>query len=205
MNKNAYNELIPGKGEGKNNEIEENVTYDSRTNSLDKFNSAVERLLNINNWQDTAKTSGASAEFKLVDISGDTLFDTPKEGDYIQIDVPGPGPGAGKGFDWVCIEKIIHQRDPNAENEMVGFKVRACSDPTTVKDEIAHFFTDSATSTFVIERKGNTVYSKYFGRNEVINTDTNITDKIRNSLIGIGAKLGFSEIQWKSLIKGFLE
>lgn len=205
MNKNASDKLVPEKKEGKNNEVEESARCDSRIDAKKKFDNAVDKLLDINSWQQIAKTSGASAEFRLMDRRGESLEKVAKEGDYIRIDVPGPGPKAGSGFDWVRIEKIIDQRNPDAENEMFGLKVRACTEPATDEKDTAHFFTEEATSTFIIERRGDTVYSKYIGRNEVINTETNTPDKIRNSLIGLAAKFGFSEIQWKTLIKGFLD
>jgi hypothetical protein len=204
MEKNISDKLIPEKIEGKNNEVEESIICDSHEDAEKKFTDAVNKLLDINSWHQTVENSGASAEFRMFDRGGKSIKGNAKEGDYIRIDVPGPGPIAGSGFDWVCIEKIIDQRNADGENEMVGLKVRPCSDPASVDNDTAHFFTDEATSTFIIERTGKIVYSKYFGRNEVVNTETNTPDKIRNSLIGLAAKFGFSEIQWKSLMKGFL-
>lgn len=50
------------------------------------------------------------------------------------------------------------------------------------------------------------VSSSYHGRNEVLNTDTKkLRDKIRNTVVGIGALIGISELQWKRLITAFLD
>lgn len=205
MNKFQQEKLIPPKEMGKNNEVEEIVSCNSRSQALEKFESAVDKLLNINCWHHTSETPGISAEFQLKDETGRNISGKATEGYYIQIDIPGPGSNAGNGYDWVEIEKIIDQRNSNAENELVGIRVRACSNPTNRNNDTAHFFTDDATSTFIIERKNETIYARYFGRNEVINNETNTPDTIRNSLIGMAAKFGFSEIQWKALVKGFLK
>ncbi|MEO6818164.1 MAG: hypothetical protein ABI266_04345 [Ginsengibacter sp.] len=205
MNKNQQDKLVPRKEEGKHNEVDERLICNNRIDALQIFDRAVDKLLDINSWQSTADTSGSSAEFVLKDENGQSLFELPKKGNYIQIDIPGPGSKSGNGYDWVRIEEIIDQRDSAAENELVGFMVRPCSNPTKKENKTAHFFTEEATSTFIIERKSEIIYSRYFGRNEMINHETNMTDKVRNSLIGLAAKLGFSEIQWRSLIKGFLK
>lgn len=204
MNKFQREKLIPPKAMGKNNEVEEKVVCNSRAQALNKFKIAVDKLLDINCWHHTSKTLQVSAEFRLKDETGRLISGKAKKGHYIQIDIPGPGSKAGNGYDWVHIEEIIDRRNSTAENELVGIRVRACSNPANRNNDTAHFFTDDATSTFIIERRNEIIYSRYFGRNEVINSDTNMPDKIRNSFIGLAAKFGFSEIQWKALVKGFL-
>lgn len=63
-----------------------------------------------------------------------------------------------------------------------------------------------ATSTLLIKRENRDVIAEYHGRNEVVNSDiTKVTDKIRNIVVGIAAKLGLSFSQWKSLIEGLVE
>ena len=73
-------------------------------------------------------------------------------------------------------------------------------------NEIAHFFEEGATSTFILQLQNNTVFASYYGRNEVPNTDVErLTDKVRNALVGMAAYVGISEIHWKALLKGFLK
>lgn len=85
-------------------------------------------------------------------------------------------------------------------------KVRASRNPQKHKQDTAHFFQGSASSTFVIKKEANTVTAFYHGRNEVVNAKTDSTvDNIRNSVVALGAFAGFSEIQWFALIKGFLK
>src|SRR5690606_8240500 len=145
-------------------------------------------------------------DFALKDSNGNNCDREAREGDFFQINIPGPGPATGDGYDWVHVEKIIEESDPEGEEECAGIQVRACKNPQNKKDDTAHFFTDQATSSFIIERKGLTVYSRYHGRNEVLNTDTEkVQDKIRNTLIGTGALAGVSELQWTTLINAFLD
>jgi hypothetical protein len=161
-------------------------------------------MLNVNIWH---KLSGfASAEFQLKDEQGMASHRLAEIGDYFQIDIPGPGPSAGDGYDWVQVEAIEDHSDPDAEDESYGMRVRACKNPNKGGDDTAHFFTSDATSTFIIERKGNTVSVSYHGRNEVLNTDMNkLKDTVRNVIVGAGAMAGISELQWSRLIKSFLE
>jgi len=47
---------------------------------------------------------------------------------------------------------------------------------------------------------------QYAGRNEIINVDNeNMSDNIRNYLVGLAAKMGASYPQWKSLLKGMAD
>ena len=73
------------------------------------------------------------------------------------------------------------------------------------KNDIAHFFSDEATSSFVVKREKNRVIAGVYGRNEKPNTDSEtLTDSIRNTAMAAGALSGFSKIQWKSLVAGLL-
>jgi hypothetical protein len=50
------------------------------------------------------------------------------------------------------------------------------------------------------------VIAEYHGRNELVNKDVDkITDKLRNIVVGLAAKLGMSFSQWKSLIEGLVD
>jgi hypothetical protein len=84
--------------------------------------------------------------------------------------------------------------------------VRPAANPLNQKDDTAHFFKDTATSTFQVKRIDNEVYAEVHGRNELANTETDqMTDNIRNTLVGWSAKLGLSAPQWKSLVTGLVK
>ena len=58
-------------------------------------------------------------------------------------------------------------------------------------EDIAHFYSDKASSNFVVRRKGKCIYAEIHGRNEVSNSNTeNFPDKIRNTLIALGGIIG---------------
>ena len=84
-------------------------------------------------------------------------------------------------------------------------KVKPASNPTNADSETAHFFKDEASSTFLVKRDFKTIAAEVHGRNEKPNTDASIKDSIRNVLVALGAMLGFSTVQWKSLVKGLVK
>jgi len=50
------------------------------------------------------------------------------------------------------------------------------------------------------------VFAEVNGRNEQPNTDAeNLIDKARNIAVAAGAMLGFSKVQWKSLVDGLVD
>jgi hypothetical protein len=195
--------LIPEPIKGKQTDLKETVTLASKEDAVQTYKQACEKMLNPSLWHPLA--GKLSAIFTVTDHNGEPVNELAGKGRYLQIDIPGPGPKAGQGFDWVQIELIVNESNPEAAEEYAGMKVRACSHPKIVSTDTAHFFQDQATSSFVIERKGNTVNACYYGRNEIPNTETgNTLDKIRNSLVASGAMAGLSEAQWSALLKAFL-
>lgn len=168
------------------------------------FSCAVHRLLSINEWD---KLCGPlSSTFGLTDREGVEVKRLAQPGDYFKIDIPAPGSASGEGYDWVRVEALIDQRNPLAPSERVTLRVRPSVNPHHAEADTAHFFKDDATSSFMIEREDTRVIASVHGRNEEPNTDTHrVVDKVRNALVALGAIVGFSRPQWKSLVKGLLE
>lgn len=167
------------------------------------FSMATERLRNVNIWANLC--GPLSAKFSLTDERGEAVSRAVQQGDYFRIDVPGPGPSAGDGFDWVKVEALEENRNPSAQEESVTIRVRPAPSPENTKRDTAHFFSDDATSSFRVIRRGNVVRAEVHGRNEVPNTDVERKgDKVRNALVGSGAIAGISKPQWASLVKGLL-
>jgi hypothetical protein len=179
------------------------VSADTVEDAEELFLLGKDRLLNVNHWH---KYAGAvSGVFALTDHHGKELHRKAHKGDYLKIMLPGPGEKAGEGFDWVRIETIQYDDYPDDNSELIAMTVRPTPAPVNEEANTAHFFSQDATSTFSVQRKGKDVIATYHGRNEVPNTGTeNLVDKARNAIVAIGAMLGLSEVQWKSLIKGFL-
>jgi hypothetical protein len=71
---------------------------------------------------------------------------------------------------------------------------------------VAHFFTEEATSNFMVKRVGNKVSAEVHGRNEKPNTEAEkLVDKARNTAVATGAVTGFAKLQWKSLVNGLIK
>jgi hypothetical protein len=196
--------LIPNQRIGNKLDTEHQYEASSEMEARDLFDLAVKRLFDVNNW---ALICGPlSAKFTLTDESGQIVKRAPKPGDLFRIDIPGPGPSAGDGYDWVQVEALDDDRNPHKEEESVTIRVRPASRPSTQDQETAHFFSEDATSSFRVIRRGRLVIAKVHGRNEVPNTRVErAKDKIRNAVVSAGAVAGAANPQWKSLVKGLLD
>lgn len=194
---------IPEQYKGEQSDVGQHIDASTPRQAHSNFVEASRRLLNINSWHDIA--GPGSATFQLVDSSGAKLDRLAKPGDYMRIDIPGPGTAAGRGYDWVHIESIDDQPDPGSDHESIVIKVRPAPDPTTNDPDVAHFFADSATSTFMIQRDDLRVTASIHGRNEVPNTHVErVVDKVRNAVVGNAATSGIASLHWSLLAQGLL-
>lgn len=162
---------------------------------------AKQRLLDVNNWNKVSNLP--SSTFMLCDPSGQQVNRSVQLGDYLKIDIPAPGTSAGDGFDWVKVE-FIEEEHQDGE-DIMSFRVRPTDNPETDEQSVAHFFGDAATSTFQVKKSGTKVLAEVHGRNETPNTETDhIIDKIRNTIVGLGATAGAAYPQWKGLVAGLV-
>lgn len=160
------------------------------------------RLLNVNEWETLA--GFASADFGLCDEKGNEVSRLARPQDHFKIDVPGPGPVTGDGYDWVQVE-AIDEKD-QGESEMIAITVRPATNPKNDHKDVAHFFSDSATSSFIVERKKNVVTASVYGRNEKPNADAEKTiDNARNTAMAAGAITAFAKFQWQGLVDGLIK
>jgi hypothetical protein len=195
--------IVPFQHEGVKKDIEHSVTAIDDESARKLFIIARNRLLDINRWHELV--GPLSAKFILTDANGKAVHRTAEIGDYFKIDLPAPGPAEGKGFDWVHIEAIEDKSDSAGPYESTGLRVRPSVNPEEKGENVAHFFKEVATSSFVVERKEKTVTASVYGRNESPNTKTNnIIDKVRNAVVGVTAIAGFSNVQWNGLVKGII-
>lgn len=195
--------LIPEKMAGKNLDLSYYLEADSIEEARSVFINAGRRVLNPDKWKKYAGKAGAS--FQLFNANGEKANSLAREGDYIQVNVPGLGNASGNGYDWVKVVKIERKQIEETDEEGVGMKVKPCSNPFDSEAATAHFFEDGASSTFTVQRQGKKIFSSYYGRNEILNNATgHLKDNIRNTVMGLGAMAGISEIQWSALMKGLL-
>ena len=193
--------IVPAQREGSAYEtISERVFPTEKLAKL-HFQVASKRLLAVNHWHKV--TTEEKTLFGLIDGRGEQVERMPAIGDYIRIDIPGPMNHSGDGYDWVKIEDIFE--DEEIHEEFISIRVRPSSNPENQKVETAHFFDDSATSTFIVKRENNRITAEVHGRNEKPNLeDGSLMDKIRNTFVAFGGILGASKIQWKSFTDGLL-
>jgi hypothetical protein len=196
---------VPPQHEGAQKDIEYTFSAADENDARKLFMISRNRLMDVNHWD---QYSGpASAKFRLTDPQGHDVARTAEHDDYFRIDLPAaPGTAEGRGYDWVHIEAIDDQPNPDGTKESIAIRVRPSPNPQKKGENVAHFFDDRSTSSFVLERDGNKVTAAVYGRNEIPNTETsNVIDKVRNVVVGTSAIAGLADIQWKNLVKGLLE
>jgi hypothetical protein len=156
------------------------------------FARSKEKLFDVDAW---SELPGISSTFQLHDKLGTRKEGAkPEVGDYIWIDLPGPLPK-----NWVQVVSL-------SETEMqAGFTVSPSENPqeraTPGEAETKHFFTQDATSTFVVELQGTRLVAKEIGKDEVINNQGEEAGsrKVINTLIAEGGWAFFQRVQWQKL------
>ena len=202
MSEKNSEDIIPEHQSGIETNTEASVQINSVEEARSFYEKVKQRLLHVNSWHHIA--GAATAVFQLTDKEGKEIDRMVQENDHFKIDIPGPGPVTGDGFDWVQVETI---EEKNKEGEQsISIWVRPATNPTNEKKDVAHFFSDEATSCFVVKRQHTTITAGVYGRNEKPNTNAEtIVDKARNAAIAAGAITGFAKLQWKSLVNGLLK
>lgn len=194
--------LIPAQVNGQHNEVEHLAETASAAEAGSLYAAAKQRLQQVNDW--ASYCGWLSSAFQLTDSAGRPLMRTAARGEFIRINMPGPGSSAGDGYDWVQIEKIEEQETPELRYYLM--QVRPAAQPGKDAKPIAHFFDETATSSFLLVQQGTQVAMYILGRNEVPNQQAlNTLDKLRNAVTGSTAAVGISQLQWKALAKGVLE
>jgi hypothetical protein len=201
MEKMERENIVPGQHTGKAIDAKASVDFTNQQDARDLFHIVKQRLQDVNNWHNIAKS--LSAKFQLVRADKTNGTGAPKKGDYFKIDIPGPGSKAGRGYDWVQIEDI---EDTSTDDyESYGIRVRPTDNPETSDEDVAHFYSPESTSTFLVTRKGNTVKAEIFDRNTKPNDETTtLVDKIRHKVVGATGAAAFSKIQWQGLVDGLI-
>ncbi|MBO9684742.1 MAG: hypothetical protein J7502_19080, partial [Flavisolibacter sp.] len=157
-------EVIPEHNKGIQTNTESSIELPTEKEAKDFYKIVRERLLHVNEWHQYA--GSATADFQLTDDKGNPVERVPQKGDHFKIKIPGPGTVAGEGNDWVQIEEIEEDED------CIGIRVRPASNPTNEQKDVAHFFDEESTSSFLIKREVKKVTAGVYGRNEKPNTNT---------------------------------
>lgn len=195
---------IPEQYKGNQSDVEQHVDASTPRQAHSNFVEMSRRLLNVNAWHEIA--GPASATFQLMDADRKKLDRLAKVGDFIRIDIPGPGTKTGHGYDWVRVEAIDDKPDPGSTHESLIMNVRPAPNPENAEPDVAHFFDDSATSTFMVERHDLRVTASVHGRNEVPNTGVErAVDKMRNAVVATTATSGVAALHWTLLAQGLIK
>lgn len=175
--------------EMKDTTFESQNTYPDAVTASEAFRGSVAKLLNVDAW---SNLSSFSADFRLHDQTGRPKpGGQPQLGDYIQIILPGPMPE-----NWV---RVVHV---SSEEKRVEFTVQPSHNPQEKNsNEIEHFFTQSARSTFRVEWVGNTIMASEIGQQEAINNQGSQAGEraVINTVIAEAGWLFYQKIQWKLL------
>lgn len=195
---------IPLQKKGGFHDTESIKQYDNPEKTIAEYAILKERFLSVNQWKNYC--GEGFADFRLHDSLGNDVDRFPKVGDFIRIDIPGPGGFEAKGYDWVEIIEISEHYINKNELENLLIICRPSTIPGKKKsNHISHFYSDEATSTFMISRCENSIKAAIYGRNETPNWNAGFLDKIRNFSIAVGGIFGISKIQWKRLADQFLD
>ena len=197
-------EQLPQQITGRQTDFTHDKKYDTLESAHSGFQEAAGRMLSVNNWHDY--TGAGSAKFTLCNNQGEEVEVMAEESFFISIDLPGPGPDAGGGVEWVMVEKLASEGDAHTAEEYVLMTLRPAADPRKAAAEIAHFYTDESTNTFIVRRDGMVVSAGAHGRNESPNNEeVDLHDKLRNTAIALMARVGLSGGQWQKLVNGLIE
>lgn len=197
-------EQLPAQETGRQTDFTHEQKFDTLEAAHGAFQAAAGRLLSVSNWHDYA--GGGSAKFTLCNNQGEELEVMAEEGFFCSINLPAPGPDAGDGLEWVMIEKLVAEGGAHTAEEYVLMTVRPVPDPRKAAAEIAHFYKDVSTSTFVVRRDGLLLSAGAHGRNETPNNENvDLHDKVRNTAIALMARVGLSGPQWQKLVNGLID
>mgnify|MGYP003579757602 FL=1 len=200
-NKNTPN-IVPSQQTGKAIDAKSSIELTGEMEARSFFAEVKNKLQNVNQWKEYA--GNLSATFQLVNAEGKEIDRPAQKGDYFKIDIPGPGSTSGEGYDWVQIEEVESKSSPDGES--FGFRVRPTDNPQNSKQDVAHFYSEESTSSFVVERNGYRITASVHDRNTKPNTDADsTTDKIRDAVVGAAGALSFSKNQWQNLTDGLLK
>jgi hypothetical protein len=195
-------DIIPQQTSGSPKDNVATIEMPETRHAMEHYQTARARLLDVNHWGDMS--GFLSASFQLIDQEGKTVRNRlPQTGDYFRIKVPAPSPL--NQYDWVRVEKIEEVNE--SERQMTAIRVRPSRDPLSVDQETQHFFSEEATSSFIVKREGKKILAEVHGRNEQPNVSEteSLGSEIRNTIVATGALLGLSDIQWNKLVKGLLK
>ncbi len=172
-------------------------TYPDEATARQEFVRTKQKLFDVNRW---SSLSGINSTFHLYDKQGHPSKATKVQvGDYMQIILP-----ATAIENWVTVIEVVEEEDA------AQFIVRPCPKPEVQKDamdgeEVKHFFSEEATSTFRVLREGTKIMGMEIGRDEKPNQGDQAGGRgVLNTLISAGGWAGFQALQWGKITRYYV-
>src|SRR5687768_14768060 len=97
-------EIVPEQNTGTPIDTESFVELSTPEEAKTVFEVVKEKLRNVNEWHIVA--GALSANFQLVDQTGEEVKRPAEKGDYFKIRIPGPGHPTDEKYDWVQVEEL---------------------------------------------------------------------------------------------------
>ncbi len=195
---NAIERSIPVQQQGIKKEFTSARRFTTLADAQLCYATAVSRLMNVNHWHEL---TAMRSTFRIMSKNFKQQKRRAKLNDFIAIGIPAPENPDGAGFDWVRVVNLKFLTGRRKEQCLLT--LQPC--PMQGAENTAHFFSEGASSSFLLTRSGNIVTSAYYGRNELPNMDTSgVKETVRNIAIAAGAMLGFSDAIWGPLTVSFI-
>jgi len=196
------NVIVPAQKKGASFDVRAEVQMKDREEAVYHYSNCREKLLHISLW---GVYLGETPEtFILTDPAGNEQHRAAQMGDCVKIHLPGPRSLHGDGADWVRVEQITEDRNKMLDEILTAITLRPCANPCLKSGETAHFFDERSTNTLIVCRHKTVVTSSIHGRNELMNTETDWLEYLRNLAVALPAKAGLSNPHWKKLAKALI-
>jgi hypothetical protein len=180
-------EVLQGK-DAKDKQYEQENTFPDEAAARVAFERSKGKLFDVDKW---SGLPGINSTFELYDAAGrKAAAPHPREGDFIKVILP------GLPLDnWV---QVISVREDDA---LAEFTVQPSPPPAEETEEVKHFFTSEATSTFRVERQGNKLVGSEIGKQEKPNNqeESSGARAVVNTLVAEGGWAGFQKLQWEKV------
>jgi hypothetical protein len=179
-------EVLQGKDAKDKQYVQEN-TFPDEAAAVAAFERSREKLFAVDKW---SRLPGINSTFELYDAAGrKSQAPKPAQGDFMKVILPG-----------LPLENWVQVISIREEDQRAEFRVRPCPSPETPAEdnEVRHFFTSEATSTFRVEREGATLRGSEIGENEKPNNqeEASASRTVVNTLVAEGGWAGFQALQW---------
>jgi len=151
------------------------------------FKTVSNRLLDVNKWH--RLSDSLLPAFKVVDGEGTPISRIVREHDWIRIE---PTSSELDSDDFLRIESLEYQSDPESESEVLTIGVSRTSKPFYNVLGHARLLVNDAVTTFRVFRKGLNITA------ELLNNVSSEPDANKKPVLGV------HRIQWRSFINGIL-